>query len=202
MTTITTLPRTPQAYRDFFKTLAENHEYIGHHDEGKRRFVTVSDDMMAPWKAADLKEFVDGLRSKLDFGDELNGRKLAMILLEPAYDFDGLQSGLHDTLDGGMWLLTKVKMNDHDARRQVYEMAFEACRDMVTFMHLFNLANSSLMQIDNIKADPIGPISSDNLYGYRLQFNFTFKTGLNDISEIFSGLTPTRILPAHGPYNT
>jgi len=202
MTTITQLPRRPEDYRNFFKTLAENHAYIGHSDDGNQRFVTVSDDMLAPWKAADLKEFIDGVRSKLHYGDELNGRKLVMVLLEPAYDFDGIQRGLNDVVDGGLWLLTKVRANDHEEKRDVYEMAFEACRDIVTFTHLFNEANSRLMQIENVKADPIGPLTSDNLHGYRLQFNIGFKTGLNDISDIFSGLEPTRILNDNGPYTT
>jgi hypothetical protein len=111
------------------------------------------------------------------------------------------ESGFFSTLD-----LTGrsdfYESNDHEEKRDVYEMAFEACRDMVTFLHLFNEANSRLMQIENVKADPIGPLTSDNLHGYRLQFNLGFKTGLNDISDIFSGLEPTRILNDNGPYTT
>ena len=198
---ITTLPITPDAYRDFFKTLAENHKDIGHNDDGPVRFATVSDDMLAPWKVAELQEFLDNIKSRLNFGDEQNGRKLAMILLEPAYDLEEPKRGYREVIDGGFWLLSKPGIKNHDERRQVCDMAQRAAKDILKFFVDFDVANSTMMDIQDLKLDPIGPISVERLYGYKLEFTINVKSQLVMQANAFQGLTPTRVIPSHGPYS-
>lgn len=198
---ITALPITPDAYRDFFKTLAENHKDIGHHDDGPMRFATISDDLVAPWKTMELQEFVDSLRSKMNFGDEQKGRKLAMILIEPAYDMELPKNAYREVIDGGFFLLSKAGAKKHDERRQIGDMAQRAAKDILKFMVDFDVANSTLMSYDDVKLDPVGPISVDKLYGYRMEFTINVKSNLVMQANAFQGLTPTRVLPTNGPYN-
>lgn len=188
---ITKMPITPDAYKAYWKTLAEKHVNVKHDDEASPRFVIINETMINPWKGIDMGELIKKQRSVLKYGNtDPSNQKLLMVLTEYAADIKNIQIRPQQAVDGAVLILGKVTENDYDSRDRVMQLAHATCQDLANWTRKFFEVNGRLNNLDNLQMDPVGPISPDNLYGYRLDFGWTIHTNYSYETENFDNFEP------------
>lgn len=193
---ITQKPNTPAGYNALFKQLAEWHINIQHADVAAERFVIINEAMVNPFKGIDISELIHKQRSVLSTrkaNQDGLGQKLLMVLVEWASDLYDLSTRPTESVDGAFLLLGKVAHNDWRARDTTMDFAKETGVEIITWLKEFFYTNVNYELLDNVQIDPIGPLTTDNLYGYRFDFTYTITRALAYDAANFGGNLPTKL---------
>ena len=193
---ITELPNNPGAYKEYWEELAKAHTNIDHQPASEERFVVINEGQINPFNGVDLSELIAKQRSTLKYttapGED---RKLLMVLTEWASDMEGVTMRPEDIVEGSFLLLGKVRQKDWEQKREVQDLAYAVGRELIAFTVQFFENNSRLGIHHDVQVDSVGPITEDNLHGYRFDFKWQLHAALFYVEDNFNGLEPNRIIP-------
>lgn len=192
---ITQLPTTPERYYTVFKTMAEKHVNIEHDDQTAERFVVINESMVNPFRGTDIGQLIQNARSKTALKSAAQGgeQKLQMVLLNWSSDLKTPSTRPYTLVDAGFLLIGKVPKNDWDARQETMQLAYETGREILSWIQELFYLNSNILKLSDVMEDPIGPITNENLYGYRFDFEIQIENALKHNLDNFGGYAPARL---------
>lgn len=168
-----TTPKTPAAYKAFFKELAEKHVNIRHDDDTRKNFTVVSlQTAMKGFSDDDIKAFLDSLRSKAASkqNDTENNSLMVLIELNGETNADEIKAG-RKNLTGSIAILMRPEQNTADNKDQVKDICYQTGTDCVNVLIQYFKNNPTEGKVTEVTDESLY-IAGKNLYGWRFDFSY------------------------------
>ena len=117
-----------------------------------------------------------------------------MVAVEWAGDIKRIQERAIEYADMAFILLGKVTLNDFEERKQVMELAYETGREITAWMQEFFNLNSRLVLLQDMSIDAVGPLTNDNLYGWRFDWTVRIHKAFSFNTDNFGGNAPEKVI--------
>lgn len=169
---------TPQAYNNYFETVATNNKLIGHvaADENNKRFY-----------ALDIEEVLTGLRRNF------TGYSLLLENMESNFA-DGLSDNIREYQQAAFSIVKNydVRADGHDALITILDTAYNIAKQVLTKVRKdYRNRVLSGLDINSFHLHKVGPILT-SAYGYRCTFSFNQPAGLAFVPAQWNNEDPAK----------